>query len=353
MTLLIILGGVALYSSTAPFPTLHHLWIKHLFFVGGAVVLFFLVQLFDWKRLQWMTILFYLISVVMLVLVLFVGIRVFGAQRWLNLGILNVQPSEFAKVGLILFLSYILAQNYEHVNSWKFLLSYLLIIALPVVLIIKQPDLGSALALFPMFICLLFFAGFSTKNIVRSIIIITILGSLTLPFAWQRLPAYQKDRVYSFLYPEQYKLSKSYNMWQAKIAIGSGGQTGKGFLQGTQVNNRLLPAHYTDFIFSSYAEQFGFRGTLFLLFGFLYFISVLFLIALTTSNLFGKFVAAGTAVLITTQIIINLAVNLALMPVTGITLPFMSYGGSSLLTIFILLGIIKKINTSSTEELFR
>jgi len=350
--LLTILGAITLYSSTATFPSLHHLWTRHLIFTGISITLFLFIQIFDWKRLQWMMVVFYIISLLMLVAVLFFGVRVFGAQRWLNLGIVNLQPSEFAKVGLVLFLSYLLAQNHQYINSGKFLAGYFLVIAPPVFLIFKQPDLGTALALFPMFIALLFFAGISSKTLIKGFILVLIVGSVSFPFTWQRLPSYQKERIHSFIYPEQYPLSKSYNMRQAKIAIGSGKATGKGFLQGTQVNNRLLPAHYTDFIFSGYAEQFGFRGSLLLLLCFFYFITVLFLIAFNTSHTFGKFVAAGTAMLITTQIIINIAVNLALMPVTGITLPFMSYGGSSSLTIFILLGIIRNIHTSSSEELF-
>lgn len=352
MFTLTLLGGISLYSATAPFPSLHYIWTKHVFFAGISIFCFFLIQRLEWKRMQWMTLFFYLFSLLLLLSVLLFGIRVFGAQRWLDLGIINIQPSEFARVGLLLFLSYILSQNYEHVNSFKFLLFYFLTVAIPLFLIIKQPDLGTAIALIPLAIGLLFFAGITKKTITIGLILVTIFGSISLPLIWQRLPAYQKDRIYSFIYPDQYTLSKSYNMWQSKIAIGSGGMSGKGFLQGTQVNNRLLPAHYTDFIFSTYAEQFGFRGTLFLLLCFLYFITILFLIALSTSNLFGKFVSAGAAVLITTQIIINIAVNLGLMPVTGITLPFMSYGGSSLLTIFILMGIIKRINSSSSEDLF-
>jgi len=348
--LLLVFGFFSLFTVTHT----ANLWKKQLIWVGLSIITYLIIS-FKIPHTIWEIVggISYVISVILLILVLIIGIKVNGAKSWFNLYFMRFQPSEFSKVSLILFLSTYLYHNIENIKKIKTILIYFCIAALPIFLIFLQPDLGTILTILPFIIILPFFAGFPSKYLIYSLIIFTIIFTISFPFIWKKMPVYQKNRILAFLYPEKYKLSKSYNVYQAQIAIGSGKLYGKGIFKGSQVNNKLLPAYYTDFIFAAICEQVGFIGAIFILFLFFLLMLSMGLLCIFSSNLFAKFLTFAVMVLIGTHVIINIAVNLSLMPATGIPLPFFSYGGSFLFTIFLLLGIINNMHISFERMLFK
>lgn len=350
---LVAIGFISIFSSTYNDSFLRNLWKRQLFWMGVSGAGYIgLGHFFPNQWLRHTGIGGYIAGVISLILVLFVGVRINGAQSWFNLGFMTIQPAEFMKVALILFFAHFMAHYYQRINQPLTLLWYGIVAMVPLILILKQPDYGTVLTILPMITLLPVLAGLSKKYLI-SFTVITLIGAGILgPTVWQRMPQYQKDRILAFIYPERYQLSKSYNIIQARITIGSGHMFGKGFMKGTQSRNKILPAHYSDFIFSSFAEQFGFIGTVFLLLLYLYFLILLAKLTLLHRDPYCKFVISGALLLFCGHILINLAVNLGLMPATGIPLPFLSYGGSSLFTFISILGIIKNINIRMGAMIF-
>ncbi len=273
-----------------------------------------------------------------------------GAQRWINLGFMQLQPSEPMKLAVILMLArYFHRLNPEHIGRISILIPPLIMVAIPVILILRQPNLGTATILSLIAASILFAAG------VRAWKFATV-GGVALaaaPIAWLFLHDYQKERILTFLNPERDPLGSGYNILQSKIAIGSGGMTGKGFLQGPQSQLNFLPEKHTDFIFTMLAEEFGFIGGLLTLAAFTLLLVYCYLIALQSQHHFGRLVATGIASYFFFHICINIGMVMGLLPVVGVPLPFMSYGGTSLLTSMAAVGLLLNVHVNRNKTMQR
>lgn len=281
-------------------------------------------------------------------LVLLIGVEFFGhvgmgAQRWLSLGGFQVQPSEVMKIALVLALArYFHVSDLNEIRSFKFMIPPVLMMGVPVLLILKQPDLGTAMMLVFMSLAVFFLVGVQVWKFVA----LAFAGLGSFPIIWSLLHEYQKKRILTFLNPEQDPLGSGYHISQSKITLGSGGFWGKGFMQGTQSRLNFIPEKQTDFIFTVFAEEFGLWGSLFL-FGIYTFLIVYgFVIAARCANFFGKVLAAGLTINFSLYVFINLGMVMGLMPVVGIPLPLMSYGGTAMMTLCFSFGLMEciKIN---------
>jgi rod shape determining protein RodA len=263
--------------------------------------------------------------------------KVKGAQRMIPLGFINIQPSEFAKISLILVLSKFLSR-YPPLSLKPFLAG-LAVGAPALLMVLIQPDLGSSLVYMVIILSALFVAGTPLKYLFSFM----GLGALSLPFLWVFLKEYQKMRLLVFLDPTRDPLGAGYNVIQSRIAVGSGSFLGKGFLQGLQSKLRFLPEPHTDFIFSVYAEEFGFLGSALLLFFFGVVFTRMISAGMKNRDVRAKLIIAGITAGIWVQMFEGIGMSMGLMPVTGLTLPFLSYGGSSLLSLSIALGLVGSI----------
>ncbi len=261
-----------------------------------------------------------------------------GAQRWLNFGFVQIQPSEMMKVALVLALArYFHGRSVDEIRSVKFLIAPLLLMAVPVALILEQPDLGTALMLVFVTFALLFAVGVQLWKFV----VLIGGGLVALPIAWSFLHDYQRKRVLTFLNPENDPLGAGYHIMQSKITLGSGGAFGKGFLQGTQSRLNFIPEKQTDFIFTVLSEEFGFMGSFALLLLYCIVIGYGFYIANKCQSFFGKLLVLGLTINFALYVFINMAMVMGLMPVVGVPLPLVSYGGTAMLTLMIGVGLIE------------
>ncbi|HBR26789.1 MAG TPA: rod shape-determining protein RodA [Rhizobiales bacterium] len=335
ITAIAAVGVAALYSvaggSLEPWASRHVVR----FCIGLALI--YAVVLVDirwWMRTAYP---FYLVVLVLLALVPLIGVESGGAQRWIGFGEYSFQPSEIMKIALVLAL----ARYYQWLPPEKVwrpdaMLPPLLMVGLPTVLALAQPDLGTA-ALFGIVGCgIMFLGGVSWVYFIAAVVGIIAV----LPHLWERLHDYQKDRVLTLIDPQRDPLGSGYHILQSKIAIGSGGLTGKGFMQGTQAQLNFLPEKHTDFIFTMFAEEMGFIGAAALLA--LYLLTLLFItyMALRCRSTFTRLVAAGMGLCLFTYVFINVAMVTGLVPVVGVPLPLVSYGGTSMLTMMVGLGFV-------------
>jgi len=305
------------------------------------------IALFNVKYWHTFAYLFYFLILLLLLYVSFFGIKASGSQRWMNLYLFVLQPSELMKIAIILCLAkYYHRIKIENVNSFTSIVLVLSIIIIPIIFVISQPDLGTSVLIALSGLIVLWLGGVRVKYFVYSIITFLI----SLPFIISFLKPYQKLRILTFLNPDRDPLGAGYQIIQSKIAIGSGGLSGKGFLKGTQSYLDFLPEKHTDFIFTLFSEEFGFIGSVGLLI--LYIIIILRIIRignLSRSN-FSKLFCFGFAFSIFIYIVVNLSMVLGLLPIVGSPLPIMSYGGSSMLATMIGFGIVlsAKINRKQT-----
>lgn len=263
-----------------------------------------------------------------------------GAQRWVEFGGFNFQPSELMKIGVILALAkYYHSINQNDVSKPAFFIPPLLIIALPVELIRRQPNLGTATIVMLMSVILCYMAGARVR--MRYIVMAVVALLVAAPLAWNHLHDYQKQRVITFLHPEEDPQGAGYNIIQSMIAIGSGGMFGKGYMQGSQGQLDFLPEKHTDFIFTMLAEEFGFFGCFLMLLLYLVLISHGISIFLRCKHLFGKLLAVGVSAMLFVHIIINISMVMGLIPVVGVPLPLLSYGGSIMLSIMLGFGLMQ------------
>jgi len=309
-----------------------------LFFLLGLICSTVILSI-DYRKLIDASYFVYLANIVLLVLVLFIGSRRLGAQRWITIAGVGGQPSEFLKISFILVLSAFLGRSKESVQYTRNMLGALLFFVPPFLLIAMQPDLGTALVLVPIMLAMVFIAGVRMRGIMTFL----LSGLFMMPFIWSILKEYQKKRLLVFMNPNLDPLGAGYTVIQSKIAIGSGQIFGKGWLSGTQNQLNFLPERHTDFIFSVVGEEWGFVGGAILIC--LYFIVIFRGIKIIeqTNDIYGKIMAAGIIALITFQVIVNIGMTLGLLPVVGLTLPFISYGGSSLLSSMIAVSILLNI----------
>lgn len=283
---------------------------------------------------------FYAISLLLLLIVEIAGHTAMGATRWINLGPLKLQPSELMKLSLVLVLArYFHSISYESLPKPLFLIPPLLFVALPFALILKQPDLGTAMILAMVGGAMFFVAGVRWWKFAL-VIGITLCS---LPIAWQFLHTYQKNRIFTFLDPEKDPLGAGYNILQSKIAIGSGGFFGKGLLKGSQSQLNFLPEHQTDFMFTMLAEELGFIGGLLVISIFACIICYGYMIALSSRNHFGRLLASGVIILLFLHIAINIAMVMGLVPVVGVPLPLLSYGGTMMMTMLTGFGFVLNV----------
>lgn len=324
--LLVSIGILVIYSSSK------ELALQQFIFTIVGLVLFFLVSQIDLKSVKSLIKPMYLFILFLLVAVLILGIETRGSLRWIPLGFINIQPSEFAKPVLILFLAKFWSENYPNwLNIGKSLL-----FSLPFILLIfKQPDLGSALTLVAVWLGMLFAARISVKKMIILGLIILVI----IPTSWLFLHDYQRQRISSFLSPESDPLGKGYNLIQSTIAVGSGQFFGRGLGQGTQSRLQFLPEFRTDFIFASIGEEMGFLGAMLILSLYLFLLIYSLRMAGKVNNSFSFLVILGVVSMIIFQVVVNIGMNIGILPITGITLPLISYGGSSLIATFLLLGM--------------
>lgn len=265
------------------------------------------------------------------------GHTAMGAQRWLKIGAFTIQPSEITKIGVILALSRFFSQlSTEQVRKTRYLLLPLFMVLLPVAIILRQPNLGTSTILVLISGTLFFVAGVRLWKF--ALVILAAIGSL--PIIWHFLHDYQKRRVMTFLNPEQDLLGDGYNIMQSKIAIGSGGWYGKGFMNGTQVQLHFLPEKHTDFICTILAEEFGFVGVMTVLIAYLALVFFIYSTAFSCKNIYSRFVCVGVASMVFFHLFINVSMISGLLPAVGIPLPLFSYGRSNLLTTILCLGLV-------------
>ena len=345
LSLLLAVCGMALmnlYSASyPPSPWGIPPYIKqcYLFLLGMIGVLFILF--FDYKELHFWNYPFYIFIVLLLLFVLVAGNSAGGAQRWVNLGLFKLQPSELAKLSLVVTLaSYYSRKEKAEGYGVRDMVTPVLLTLLPFLLILKQPDLGTALMLGIIFVSMTIFAKVRWQTLGLGV----VLGSGAGIFAWfYLLKEYQKRRIETLLNPAKDPMGQGYQILQSKIAVGSGGVSGKGYLEGTQGHLHFLPERHTDFAFSVWGEEWGFAGSV--LFLGIYFGMLLWglYVAMSARDRFGVFLSFGVVMLIFWQAVINLLMILGFLPVVGIPLPLVSYGGSSLLTTLLGLGILMNV----------
>jgi len=311
--------------------------IRQLYWITGGVAGMFVVSLFNYQvlleKVHWM----YIAAVASLVSVMLFGQRYLGARRWVKLpGGLHFQPSEWVKLILILAVARYFAELHHRELSWSDFLKAGAIVAIPMLMVLAQPDLGTALTYLPVAIMGLFLGGVRWKQAVA----VLLLAGLMMPVAWHKLKPYQKDRLVSFLEPDADRQGSGYQVIQSLIAVGSGGIWGG---TGTQTHLSYLPVPQTDFIFAAFAEEHGFVGALGLLL--LYFIVLMRLTqnAQTAPDRAGTFLVMGVVAVLSFHIMVNVGMVVGFMPVTGIPLPLMSYGGSSVLFMFLALGMVMNV----------
>ena len=330
-------GGKILFHTKSHFTKLIVFTIMMLIFSFINIKYWFLIGYF-----------FYVIVIVLLVWTYLFGIKSSGSQRWIDLYFINLQPSELMKICIILCLAkFFHRMKLENVNSIYTILTSLIIILLPMGLVIVQPDLGTALLIAISGIAVLWFAGINHRYFLY-----TMMGFLiSLPFIISFLKPYQKLRVLTFLNPDRDPLGAGYQIIQSKIAVGSGGIFGKGFLKGTQSYLEFLPEKHTDFIFTLFSEEFGFVGSAFLLIIYAIIIYRIIAIGASSRSYFAKIFCYSFGAAIFVYIVINMSMVLGLVPIVGSPLPIMSYGGSSMLATMIGFGIVMSAKVHNQQPI--
>lgn len=327
---LISIGTLVIYSSSK------ELAMQQGVFAAFGIILFFLASQIELSSIKKLITLFYFFILLMLIGVLILGFETRGALRWIPLGALNIQPSEFTKPILILFLAKFWS---EHLPSWRNILKSLLWLLPLILLIFQQPDLGSSLTLVAIWLGVLLASSISIKKMLILFLIIICI----LPSSWLFLHDYQKQRILSFLAPENDPLGRGYNLIQSTIAVGSGEFWGRGLGRGTQSRLQFLPEFRTDFIFASITEEMGFIGSLLVLLIYLYLFMYCLRTSQNTDDVLSILVIIGVVSMLLFQTFVNIGMNIGILPITGITLPLVSYGGSSLIATLISLGMVASV----------
>jgi rod shape determining protein RodA len=335
------MGVAMIYSTEGAVPLT---WGKALYFKQLLWIVFGLLGLLIAMTTSWTTIArfsyaIYGFNLGCLLLVALIGKRGMGAQRWISLGPLSFQPSELMKIALILALAKHLSNRGEEIKRPSEALFPALFVLVPTLFIMKQPDLGTAIVLLLTALGMVLLFGLPLKYLLYP----AATGLLAFPFLWGLLRGYQKQRILGFLHPQNDPLGSGYHIIQSQIAVGSGKLLGKGWMAASQSQLNFLPEHHTDFIFAVSAEQLGFLGCLLILLLYLLVMSRGFLIARQGRDLFSTLLAGGIVIMIFLQIVVNVGMVAGLMPVVGIPLPLMSYGGTSMLTTMISIGLLLNI----------
>jgi rod shape determining protein RodA len=378
------MGCFAIYSATySATPDENGFFSRQMMWCVLGILVMIGVSLISLKVINRFVYWFYIFCLFLLLLVLFVGKVGQGAERWLIVGPVHVQPSELAKLATILAVSKYLSDKYADVNKFKYFTVAVAIILLPFILIARQPDLGTALVFLALIIPLLYWAGLNWFNIftiltplltmilsfnfwafmILMISIVVVLAysrrkpiilvavfllnigvGIATPYLWNQLRPYQQQRILTFVNPEKDPKGAGYQIIQSQVAIGSGGIWGKGYLEGSQTHLRFLPAQHTDFIFSVIGEEFGFIGASLILLVFLMLILRFIHIAAMIRGQFESLTIIGIVTVLFFHTVINIGMTIGMAPVTGLPLPFLSYGGSSLVVNLMMVGVVLNIS---------
>ncbi len=385
---LVIAGVVSVYSATYD-ARASEIFHKQLLWVAVGMVVFFVVTFMPYRFLQFIAWPSYFFSVFLLLAVLIIGRKVSGSTSWFNLGSMRLQPAEFAKITTVLALGMYIARSDVTLKKVRYLAVAAGIVALPMVLVLLQPDTGTAIVYGAMFFPVLYWAGatrftllaivappaaafaalFGTTPFLITVLVfgillymtkenrivaavmfsMTVMLGVSVQFIYDRLKPYQQKRIATFLDPGADPLGAGYNILQSKVAIGSGGFFGKGYLHGTQTQLNFIPEQWTDFIFCVPGEEFGFVGAAVVLLLFMGLLMRGVSIASSVKNPFGSLTAIGLTAIFATHIIMNIGMALGLLPVVGVPLPFLSYGGSALLANMIMAGLFMNLYANRKE----
>ena len=345
--ILAIIGSAALYSAAGgsfdPWAKKHILRfiIFYIFLIS--------ISLVNIKILYKNAYFIFLIFLILLFLVEIAGFYGYGAKRWIYVFGISIQPSEIIKVTLILALArYYHDLRYDRIKKIHNHIFPFLIIFIPFLLIVVQPDLGTSLSVLFLGILIMFFVGVK----IWKFLLVFFITLVSFPFLWNNIKPYQQKRVLSFLNPESDPLGQGYQLIQSKIALGSGGLSGKGFLMGTQSYLEYLPEKQTDFIFTLIGEEFGFIGTIFIITLYIFLILISYYISIRSQNVFGKILSIGVSINLFLYVILNIAMVSGLMPVVGIPLPLLSYGGTAMLSIMISFGLLMNADVNYNVKKF-
>lgn len=296
-----------------------------------------LLSFVDYRTIKGLYLILYLITLALLIYVFFFGKHSLGAARWIDLGFFQLQPSELCKPVILIVLAKFFA-DWKEINLAKIIFT-LVLVAVPLFFVLRQPDLGTALVIFFGFLTILFLSPIKKVYLIVGLAICLALS----PIGWRFLKPYQKNRIIAFINPSADPKGVGYNVNQAKIAVGSGGLWGQGFGKGSQSILNFLPVVYADFIFAGTAEATGFVGSTFLILIFCVLLIRIIFIARSSKDDFGMYLAGGVTGIFFFQMLVNIGMNMGIMPVTGIPLPFVSYGGSAMLVNLAIIGILQSI----------
>ena len=332
-------GVLQIYSATRD-TIWQDAWWKQILYVAAGALLMWVVVSIDYHTLMHWVPAMYVLSIVALIGTFIIGRQVFGSRRWIPLfGGFHLQVSEFVKLVIILLVARFLTELKTEELEVREVLKLAALVAVPMLLVMRQPDLGTALTYVPVVVIGAFLAGLRWKYMIA----IAVVAVLVLPVSWHFLKDYQKARLVSFLDPERDPQGTGYQLIQSQIAVGAGGMFGKGVTKGTQTQLRFLPVPHTDFIFSAFAEEHGFAGVVAVLA--LYFVLIMRIVqnAQTASDRAGMYICMGVAALLLFHLLVNVGMVVGRMPVTGIPLPLMSAGGSSVWSNFLCLGLVNNV----------
>jgi len=332
------LGVLQIYSATVA-TKWHDAWWKQIIWVATGLVMMWVVSTMDYHALLGRVVYLYAACVALLLATLIVGNKVFGSTRWIGFGSFKLQTSEFVKIVLILVIAKFLTDWKVDTLDWREIAKLAALVGVPMVLVIKEPDLGTSLTYLPILICGILMAGLRWKYLI----ILTGILLVTLPIGYHFLKPYQKDRLVSFIYPDRDPKGTGFQVIQSKIAVGNGGMWGRGAKESSQTHLGFLPVPHTDFIFSSFAEEHGFVGVVIALV--LYFLLIMQVVqnAQTATDTPGLYICMGVAALLLFHVLVNVGMVVGRMPITGIPLPLMSSGGSNTWSVFLMLGLVNSV----------
>lgn len=346
--LLVAISLVLIYSLTYVYPD-KGLFTGQAFFILIGFLLAAFLSFLDYRNLKGLSWIIYVLGILSLMAVIFWGKNMYGAKRWLDFGFFQLQPSEFFRLIIAIILAKLFSDQEENGVKLKTIILGCILTVIPIFLIMKQPDFGTAIIIFMGATSIFLTAKISKKYLLSLVGMITA----SAPLIWIFLKDYQRERIYSFLNPSLDPQGSSYNVIQSIIAVGSGELWGRGLGQGTQSRLHFLPVSHTDFIFAVLAESTGFIGAIILIILFLILITRIIRIASIARDDFGQYLAIGFASMLLFQVFIHIGMNMGIMPVTGIPLPFVSHGGSAIITNLIAIGILQSIHIRHKKIDFR
>ena len=351
ITLAICAYGLVIISSATYTSSADPLFYvrRQLIWVGAGLLGIFLIISIDYSNFSRLSRYLYLGNIILLILVLFIGRETAGSQRWIDMGFFLLQPSEVAKLIVIITLARFLELREGDMDRVLNLFLAFVHISVPMFLIFLQPDLGTSLVFLAILFSMLFLAGAKIKHLILTIATGVMVGG---PLLWMNLKEYQKMRLVVFTNPELDPLNYGYQIIQSVIAVGSGQLWGKGLYQGSQNMYDFLPAQHTDFIFSVLGEELGFVGAAFLILLYLLLIYRILKISTSSKDTFGFLICVGVASMFLFQVLVNIGMAVSIMPVTGLPLPFMSYGGSSLLVNLLAVGLVLNVGLRRHKIMF-